>query len=336
MGKNDEMFFKAEKLRVLKKSMLLGNGEREVRSVQRSCGDWSRPFFWKLSVKCSSSAGDPSRRWDMPVNLFLNLANTIRKAISLTGRAGSQCCWGDVHSAGETRKLLKAVLFFWRQPVGRPLHEGTRSIGVQDVPAPALCAGPVSRSSATNEIAAIKPECPRCVCCLCRVLRGWVRIEAKQMKQAGYVCVPHLPNGFVWKERCQKSLKQQHIAKVLNFLSLLQQIEISRTKKCCTDCCLFVMLLFSFIHVRGSLQAPRWQHQPVAPSGLAWSLPGLRCERCGHMRAMLWPVHAEMGPRGRSEDRKASAPVCFFSALFIVLQHCLVLSQYLCEELCRK
>lgn len=130
-----------------KKACCWGGGEREVRSVQRNCGGWSWRFFQKLSIKFSSSAtgGDPSKHRDVPVNLFLNLANTIRKAISLTvWESGTPALPGWCSLQGETRKLLKAELFFWRQLVWRPLHEGTGSIGVQDTLAPALCAGAVS------------------------------------------------------------------------------------------------------------------------------------------------------------------------------------------------
>lgn len=162
-----------------------------------------------------------------------------------------------------------------------------------------MCWGSLSWSSAKNEIAVIKPGCPRRVWCSCKVLGGWGRIEAKQMSWlAMFVC--HICQmAFFGKSAAKKSPKQQNVAKMLNFLSPLQQIEISRKKKCCADRCLFVMLPFSLIRTWGSLQVPRWQHQPVAPLGPAWSSPGSRCERCGHARAMLWPVCAEIGLWGR-------------------------------------
>lgn len=82
----------------------------------------------------------------MPINLFMYEASAVRETISLSVWDPSTA--GVLLTAGADRKHVKSKLSFWRQLVRRPLCDGTSSIGVQDVPVPALCARAVSESSA--------------------------------------------------------------------------------------------------------------------------------------------------------------------------------------------
>lgn len=183
--------------------------------------------------------------------------------------------------------------------------------------ASSVCQDSLSGSAAKNETAVIKPGCLRGVGCLCIALGGWVRVEAKQMSWLPMFVCHICQMAFFGKSAAQKSPKQQNVAKMLNFLSPLQETEISRKQKRHADCCLLVILLFSLVYARGSLQAPRWQHQPVAPSGPVWSSPGSWRERCGHARAMLWPVRAEIGLWGWIKGREGVSPcVLRFSCVY--------------------
>lgn len=90
--------------------------------------------------------GDSCRHQGMPINLFMYVASGVREAVSLSVWDPSTA--EVLLTAGTDGKHVKSKFFSWKQLVGRPLCEGTRSIGVQDVPVLALCARTVCGSSA--------------------------------------------------------------------------------------------------------------------------------------------------------------------------------------------
>lgn len=181
-----------------------------------------------------------------------------------------------------------------------------------------MCRSSLSRISAKNGIAVIKPGCPRHLCCSCRVLGGWVRM-------AMFVCHIDQMVGF-WKVH-RKKKEPETTARCQN-VELSNPAPANRDiKKAIASCWLLpvhdaLVLRYSCVQMatpaRGS-------------TGPTWSSPGSRCEMRPHVSDAVTCVCGD-GTAGMHQRMRGYQPLRASFQLFIVLRHCLVLSQHLCTE----